>query len=108
MKIIRNELLTGMINDDYFPKCLVEKIREILIGLCGEIEKNKPINRDSLLYLTDKATDKINDLENEFIDNDSEIETAARDDIAISFKLIAHRYGFNDIDTEDLIRNRNW
>jgi hypothetical protein len=60
-----------------------------------------------LYPLTHAATNAINDLENEFFDNNSEIETAARECLAVNFEYIATAYGF-EADIEELIATRNW
>ncbi len=46
-------------------------------------------------------------LEAEFEENDSEIETVARDSIAVTVDYILHWFGI-DIDTETALRERDW
>jgi len=46
-------------------------------------------------------------LQEEFYENDSEIETAARECIAMDFEFIAKSYGF-EADSEELIATRDW
>jgi hypothetical protein len=46
-------------------------------------------------------------LADEFIENDSDIETVARDAIGGDFAFIVKAYGF-DIDSEKVIATRNW
>ena len=61
-----------------------------------------------LLYaLTHAATEEFNALAEEFEENDSELETAAREAIAEDFEWIAKAYGF-DADIEELIAPRDW
>ena len=108
LKIDASKLLQGMYQDDYFPKFLVDKVRDILIDACQDIETQKPENLEALYQITRRATERINDLQEEFADNDSEIETAARDDIAVSFGHIASVYGFPDADLEELVAGRDW
>lgn len=74
--------LQEMFDDDYFPDVLVEKGKKILIELCEQIESQKPKDLKALYALTHAATDRFNDLQEEFDENDSEIETAAREAIA--------------------------
>ncbi len=55
----------------------------------------------------DEMTLAINDLQEEFYENDSEIETVARDSIGISVEYVLQWFGI-DIDIEDAIRERDW
>ena len=100
--------LKDMYNDGYFPNFLVDKIKAILIDLCEKIEKETPNNSESLFVLTHAATEKINDLDEEFEDNDSELETGARESMGEDFEYIVRAYGFNDVDIEDVIAPRDW
>ena len=61
----------------------------------------------ALYVLSDAATEEFNQLAEEFGENDSEIETAAREAIAEDFGVIAKAYGF-DADVEELIAPRDW
>lgn len=99
--------LQEMFDDDYFPDFLVEKGKNILIELCEQIESQKPQDLNALYALTHAATDRFNDLQEEFYENDSEIETAAREAIAADFAFLTSAYGF-DADTEELIATRDW
>ena len=99
--------LEDMYADSYFPKFLVDKVKTILIDLCINIEKTSPKSLDELYRLSHAATLKINDLQNEFLEHDSEIETAARESIGTDFDFIAKTYGFN-ADVEELIAPREW
>lgn len=96
-----------MYNDSYFPKHLVDKCRNILINLSYNIEKEKPCNLQELYKLTHTSTDKLNDLQEEFYANDSEIETAARECLGMDFEFISQAYGF-EADLEELIATRDW
>jgi hypothetical protein len=106
-KLKNYSFLEGMYQDSYFPDFLVDKGRAILIELCIQIEEKKPKNLPELYELTHAATQKFNDLEEEFFENDSEIETAAAVLIANDFEFIANAYGF-DADIEELIATRYW
>lgn len=99
--------LDCMYKDSYFPKFLVEKCKNILINLCENIETEKPKNLTELYALTHRATNEINKLQDEFYENNSEIETAARDCFGAAFDFIAKAYGF-DADNEELIATRDW
>ena len=112
-EILKNEkmknyaYLKDMYADSYFPKFLVDKVKTILIELCIDIEKTSPKNLDELYKLTHTATIKINDLQNEFFEHNSEIETGARESIGADFDFIAKAYGFN-ANVEELIAPREW
>jgi len=96
-----------MYDDSYFPTRLVDKGKAILLRLCEAIEADKPTDLDALYALTHAATEEFNELQEEFDDSGSEIETAARECIAGDFAFIANAYGF-DADIEELIAPREW
>ena len=102
------QFLTEMYRDSYFPNFMVDKVKAILTGLCEKIEEKKPQNPEELLLLTHTATEMINDLQEEFEENGSEIETAAREAIADDFDFIVKTYGFDQVDIEDVIEPRDW
>ncbi|MGV3539143.1 MAG: DUF5713 family protein [Rufibacter sp.] len=106
-QIKNHEFLADMYQDDYFPDFLVDKGKAILMELCLQIENQKPKNAEELYVLTHASTYKFNDLSEEFYENDSELETAARESIAADFEFIAKAYGF-EADTEELIAARDW
>ncbi len=99
--------LKDMYADSYFPKFLVDKTKTILIDLCFEIEKTSLKNLDEFYQLTHSATIKINELQDNFYENNSEIETAARESIGQDFDIIVKSYGF-DADKEEIIAPREW
>ena len=107
-KMRKYPFLAGMYSDHWFPNFLVDKGKAILIDLCEQIEKTKPSDLEQLYTLMDVATEKFNDLEDEFDENESEIETVAREVIGENFHEIALAYGFDGADREDVIRSRNW
>lgn len=99
-------LLEAMYNDGYFPNFLVDKVKELLQGIIALLETGeRDLERiqDSL----DKMTQAINELQEEFEDNDSEIETAARDSIGETVEYILKWFEI-DIDAEEAIRERDW
>ncbi|AUC77755.1 DUF5713 family protein [Olleya sp. Bg11-27] len=106
-KMVEYSFLKEMYEDQYFPNNLVDKGKDILIKLCNKIETEKPKTLKKLYALTHKATDEFNDLQEEFYENDSEIETVARECIAMDFEFISKSYGF-EADTEELIATRDW
>ena len=102
-----HKFLAGMYGDAYFPPFLVDKCKAILVRLCESIEKERPQDASALCVLTHAATEEFNRLAEEFEENDSEIETGAREVIAEDFDTIAKAYGF-DVDVEELIAPRDW
>jgi len=107
MKAINYSFLRDMYEDGFFPDFLVDKGKKILIDFCLEIEHTKPKDLKSLYLLSHKATNKFNELNLEFEENDSEIETVARDCICVDFESLAKIYGF-DADIEELTATREW
>ena len=106
-KMAEYPFLKEMYSDGYFPNFLVDKGKQILITLCQAIEANQPGSLNELYNLTHKATEAFNALAEEFYENESEIETVARDSIGSDFEQIAKAYGF-DADVEELIAPRDW
>jgi hypothetical protein len=106
-KLQHYDFLKDMYADSYFPNFLVDKGKQILMDLCEAIEKQKPDDPDEVYKLTHAATEKFNELAEEFYDNDSEIETAARESIGENFDYIVKAYGF-DLDIEEVIAPREW
>ena len=107
-QVNNHAFLQCMYEDDYFPKHLVDKGKQILVRLAERIENEKPADVAALYVLTHAATNEFNDLDEELYEADSEIETAARECIAEDFAFIAEAYGFADADLEELIATRDW
>ena len=106
-KVQKYQFLDCMYKDSYFPEFLVDKCKSILLHLCKSIEVEEPKSLDELYLLTHKATEELNKLQDEFFQNDSEIETGARECLGANFEFIAKAYGFN-ADIEELIAPRDW
>ncbi|MEU3573888.1 DUF5713 family protein [Kitasatospora sp. NPDC036755] len=100
--------LRGMYEDPYFPDHVVDKGRAVLVRLCERIEAEQPAGLAALYVLSHAATEEFNALEAEFEAAGSEIETAAREEIAEDFWVVATAYGFVDVDVEEMIAPRNW
>lgn len=100
--------LKGMTKDAYFPPALVKKGQAILERLDQKLTEEPPRNVEELLELTHAATEEFNEFAEEFYQHDSEIETAAREDIAESFGTVLDRHGFGSVDIEDVIAPRDW
>lgn len=100
--------LADMFGDSYFPRKLVAKGALILVDLCAQFEAKKPSSADEVYALTHAATEAFNELQEEFFEADSEIETAARDAIAMDFEFILRAYGHAALDLEEAIAPRDW
>ncbi len=107
LKLQNYNFLASMYKDSYYPKFLVDKGRQILVRLCENIEEQKPTQDQEVYKLTHAATEEFNELAEEFYDNNSDIETVARDAIATDFEFILRSYGF-DLDLEEVIAPRDW
>jgi hypothetical protein len=100
--------LQCMDDEEFFPRNLVDKGRQILLRLSERIESEMPADERALYGLTHAATKQFNDLAEEFYDANSEIETTAAECIALDFQFIANAYGFQGADLEELIATRDW
>ena len=99
-------LLDEMYNDDYYPTFLVDKVKDELqkvIDLLESGETDIEVVQEKL----DEAVCGINDLQEEFDENDSEIETVARDCIGETVAYILEWFDI-PIDIEEAIRERDW
>lgn len=99
-------LLESMVNDGYYPEFLVNKLKELIVPVIILLE-NGETNEDIIQSRLDQMTFAINDLQEEFYDNDSEIETVARESIADTIEYILEWFHI-DIDTETAIGGRDW
>ena len=100
------KLLDEMYQDNYYPTFLVDKVKDELqkvIDLLESGETDTEVVQETL----DEAVCGINDLQEEFDENDSEIETVARECIAATVAYILEWFGI-PIDTEEAIRERDW
>ena len=98
--------LYEMYDDEYFPNFLVDKIK-------AELDKVEAVLADGekdtaiIQQYFDTMTRAINDLEAEFDENDSEIETVARDSITEAVDYLLQKYRIA-IDLEEALREREW
>ncbi len=100
------KLLDEMYQDEYYPDFLVDKVKNELqkvIDLLETGETNTQVIQEKL----DASVCAINDLQDEFDENDSEIETVARDSIGETVSYILEWFGI-PIDVEEAIRERDW
>ena len=100
------KLLDEMYRDEYYPDFLVDKVKDELqkvIDLLEGGETDIEVVQETL----DEVVCGINELQEEFDENDSEIETVARECIAADVAYILEWFHI-PIDTEEAIRERDW
>ena len=97
--------LESMYDDGYFPKFLVDKIKNLLEEVADYLEEEPPL--EDVQEKLDELASGINELQDEFYENDSEIETIARDSIAEAVEHILNYYNIK-IDIEGALRPREW
>ncbi len=100
------KLLDEMYRDEYYPDFLVDKIRDELRKVVGLLERGET-NAEAVQETLDEAVCGINELQEEFDEHGSEIETVARECIAADVAYILAWFGIA-IDTEEAIRERDW
>lgn len=100
------DLLKDMYNDGYFPNFLVDKIKDLILELVAYLEMGEQ-DTFKIQEKLDEMTLAINGLQDEFDENDSEIETVARDSIGGSVEYVLQWFSI-DIEIEDAIRERDW
>lgn len=99
-------LLEDMYEDGYFPDFLVDKIRNLVQEVIAFLETGER-DVEKIQEKFDEMTLSINDLQEEFEENDSEIETGARESIGETVEYILQWFDL-DIDVEDAIGERDW
>ena len=99
-------ILETMYEDDYYPEACVDKVAELIGKLIAYLEQGGHTGRDIQAKL-DEITAGINDLETDFEEHDSEIETVARESIGSTVSYIIDYFGI-DIDIEEALREREW
>jgi membrane protein involved in colicin uptake len=105
-KILKRKLLDDMVGSDYYPQNLVKKGQKLLLDLAAKIEAQKPAGT-AVYKLTHATTEAFNDLQEEFFEADSELETVAREAIGADVDFILKTYGY-DVDIEEAIAPRDW
>lgn len=99
-------MLADMYNDGLFPDFLVDKVKALIQEAIDLLESGER-DLENIQSKFDQITLAINDLQNEFEENDSEIETVARDSIGETVAYILNWFDI-DIDVEDAIQERDW
>ena len=95
-----------MRESEYYPPHLVNKVRDAIREVVTFIEAGTA-STDAIQAKLDAMTEQINDLQSDFEDEDSEIETVARESIAATVGQILEYFDV-DIDIEKAIRDRDW
>lgn len=99
-------LLQDMYRDGYYPNFLVDKVKALIEPVIAYLESGET-DREKIQEKLDEMTIGINELQDEFEENGSEIETAARDSIGVTVAYALMWFGI-DIDIESAIRERDW
>ena len=100
------KLLDEMYQDEYYPNFLVDKVKDELQKAINLLETGET-DTEIIQKKLDEAICAINDLQEEFDENDSEIETVARDCIGETVGYILEWFGI-PIDVEEATRERDW
>ena len=98
--------LPDMYADDYFPNEQVDQVTAAIREVVAELEKGARAPEEIQEKLDD-MTLEINNLQDDFADHDSEIETGARESIAETVERILAHFEV-DIDIEEALRERDW
>ena len=98
--------LPDMYADQYYPNFLVDKVKNVIKEVVVFIEEGDH-DTEEIQGAFDKMTLNINALEEEFDENDSEIETGARESIGGTVQKIPEYFEI-DINIEEAIRERDW
>ena len=100
-------LLQNMFDDTYYTQFLVEKIKWQFIHLIEFLEGTDVKELSLIQDKLDEFTIFINNLQQEFWDQDSEIETVASESIANTLDYILNCFKV-DVGIEDALREREW
>ena len=100
------KLLEEMYEDPYFPPFLVDKVKALILPVIDTLEAGET-DTAAVQEKLDTMTLGINDLCEEFEENDSEIETMARESIAQTVMDILAWFDI-EIDIEDALAEREW
>ena len=100
------KLLNEMYQDAYFPDFLVDKVKAELHKVIHLLESGET-DTEIIQERLDEVVCAINHRQYEFEENDSEIETVARDCIGETVGYILEWFDI-PIDVEEAIRERDW
>jgi hypothetical protein len=102
----KSTMLLEMYHDSYFPNLLVDRVKAEMEQVVELLESGER-SEEKIQTALDKMTVRINALEKAFEAEDSELETVARDSIAVTIRDILGWFGI-DIDAETALRERDW
>lgn len=100
------KLLNDMYEDGYFPDFLVDKVKALIQNVIDFLETGEK-DLETIQNKFEEMTLAINDLQEEFEENDSELETGARESIGETVEYILKWFDI-DLDVEDAISEREW
>jgi hypothetical protein len=100
------EFLPDMYQADYFPNSEVDKVKAAIQKVVTYLEKGETSTKKIQKKL-DSMTYTINELQDDFVDHNSDIETGARESIAETVERVLMHFNI-DIDIEEAIRVREW
>ncbi|UQZ90924.1 hypothetical protein C4J81_17575 [Deltaproteobacteria bacterium Smac51] len=105
-KFDESRYLADMYRDSCFPGFLVDKVKESLAKVVSFLEK-EPQDMAEVQARFDECMNEINEPQAEFEDNDSEIETGARESIGETVSEIIKHFGL-DLDAETAMSQRDF
>lgn len=100
------KMLAEMYDDDYFPTECVDKVKALIDTMILYLETEET-DIAKIQAQLDEMTIGINDLQDDFEENDSEIETGAGESISDTVVYILKWFNI-DIDCETAIGERDW
>jgi len=101
-----HEILRDMYSDKYYPVKCVDKVKIEIQKIITFLEEGQ-MDINTIQQKLDKMTVAINELQDEFDDNGSKIETVARDSIGVTIEYVLTWFSI-DIAIEDAIGERDW
>lgn len=81
------KMLEEMYQDEYFPDFLVDKVKDAMLNAVAFLETGET-NLEKIQKKFNEMTWAIHDIQEEFEENDSELETGARESIGETVEYI--------------------
>ena len=100
------KMLEEMYQDEYFPDFLVDKVKDAMLNAVAFLETGET-NLEKIQKKFNEMTWAIHDIQDEFEENDSELETGARESIGETVEYILQWFDIA-IEAEDAIGEREW
>ena len=107
-EIQNHAFLQEMYADSKYPRHLVDKAKAIMMDLCHKLETRQPKLLSELYDLTHRATDSLNDLQDEFKAKRSKYDAVAGKNLNDDIAFIVSTYGYFEADEEELTGPREW